>query len=183
MKNRVHVLQFFCILFISNILLVSCHHDVLKDTHISVKPKDGFSDTHVFENAVWTFPKVDDGIDKEIHFKGTFPDVEESYKLTVNVDFYDDIEVESVPFVITTTSPDGNSVQSTNVTMEFTDDETVTDLAEENGRVLKRATKLIYPSKEFREEGTYTFTVYSKYPKMSLHGIKSVTIAGQKTEK
>jgi hypothetical protein len=74
-------------------------------------------------------------------------------------------------------------MQSTNVLVEFNDEETVTELGEESGRKLLRATKVIYPSKQFSEEGMYSFTVYSKYSKISLQGVNSLTIAAQKVEK
>ena len=74
-------------------------------------------------------------------------------------------------------------MQSTSVLVEFNDEETVTDLGEENARKLQRAAKIIYPSKQFPDEGVYRFTVYSKYSKMSLNGVKSLTIAAQKIEK
>ena len=183
MKNKATKFQILSIFFIFSMIIAGCHHDSLTDKDIQISSKNGFVATQTFENGVWSFPKVDDGIDKELHLKGTFPVPQEFYKLSVHVDFYDDIDAESLPLVITTISPDGNSMQSTNTLIEFNDDETVMDLGEENGKKLQRATKVIYPSKQFAEEGTYYFTVYSKYSKMSLNGIKSLTISAQKIEK
>lgn len=183
MKNKALNFLFLSILFVSSMICVGCHHDSFTDKDIQVDPKNGFVAAHVFENGAWTFPKVDDGIDKELHLAGTFPNSSDFYKLTLFVDFYDVIETETLPLVVTTTSPDGNSSQSANVLIEFNDEETVTDLGDENGRCLKRAHKVIYPSKLFAEEGAYQFTVYSKYPKMSLNGVKSLTITAQKVEK
>lgn len=183
MKNKATKFQILSILFIFSMIMAGCHHDSLTEKDIQIRPKNGFATTHTFENGVWTFPKVDDGIDKELHLTGTFPNPQDFYKLSVHIDFYDDIEAETLPLVVTTTSPDGNSMQSTNTLIEFTDEETVTDLGEENGKKLQRATKVIYPSKQFAEEGTYHFTIYSKYSKMSLRGVKSLTISAQKIEK
>ena len=183
MKNKKTFLPFLIIFLIFSIITIGCHHDTLTEKEIKINPKNGFAVTHTFENGVWTFPKVDDGIDKELHLTGTFPNPQDFYKLSVHADFYDDIETESLPLVITTTSPDGNSMQSTNTLIEFNDEETVMDLGVENGKTLRRATKAIYPSKQFGEEGAYHFTVYSKYSKISLKGIKSLTISAQKVEK
>ena len=183
MKNKANYFQILSIFFIVSMIIAGCHRDSLTDKSIQISPKNGFATTYTFENGVWTFPKVDDGIDKELHLTGTFPSQQEFYKLMVMVDFYEDVQAESLPLVVTTTSPDGNSMQSTNVLMEFTDEETVTELGEENAKKLQRATKIIYPSKQFPDEGSYRFTVYSKYTKMSLNGIKSLTIAAQKVEK
>lgn len=183
MKNIKTFVSFLTISLVISALIIGCHPDTLNEKDIRINPKNGFTATHTFENGVWSFPKVDDGIDKELHLTGTFPAPQEFYKLSVHVDFYDDIDAESLPLVITTISPDGNSMQSTNTLIEFNDEETVTDLGEENGKKLKRATKLIYPSKQFAEEGAYNFTVYSKYPKITLNGIKSLTIAAQKIDK
>lgn len=183
MKNKATYFQFLSILFIFSMIFVACHRDSLTDKDIQISPKNGFAATHAFENGVWTFPKVDDGIDKELHLTGTFPNPQDFYKLMIVVDFYKDVQTKSLPLVITTTSPDGNSMQSTNVLIEFNDDETVTELGEENAKKLLRATKVIYPSKQFPDEGTYQFTVYSKYSKMSLNGVKSLTIAAQKVDK
>ena len=183
MKNKAIYFQIFSIFFIFSMIIAGCHRDTLTDKDIQISPKNGFATTYSFDNGVWTFPKVDDGIDKELHLTGTFPNTQDFYKLMVMVDFYDDVQAKSLPLVITTTSPDGNSMQSTNVLMEFNDEETVTELGEENARKLHRATKLVYPSKQFPEEGAYRFTVYSKYSKMSLSGVKSLTIAAQKVEK
>ena len=183
MKNKANYFQILSIFFIVSMIIAGCHRDSLTDKSIQISPKNGFATTYTFENGVWTFPKVDDGIDKELHLTGTFPSQQEFYKLMVMVDFYEDVQAESLPLVITTTSPDGNSMQSTNVLMEFTDEETVTELGEENAKKLQRVTKIIYPSKQFPDEGSYRFTVYSKYTKMSLNGIKSLTIAAQKVEK
>ena len=183
MKNKATYFQFLSIFFILSIIVAGCHRDTLTEKDIKISPKNGFAVTHTFENGVWTFPKVDDGIDKELHLTGTFPNPQDFYKLSIHVDFYDDIEAESLPLVITTTSPDGNSMQSTNTLIEFYDEETVTVLGDENGKKLQRATKVVYPTKQFGEEGAYSFTVYSKYSKMSLRGIKSMTISAQKVEK
>lgn len=183
MKNIRTFVSFLTIALIFSVITVDCHRDTLTEKDIKVNPKNGFAVTHTFENGIWTFPKVDDGIDKELHLTGTFPNPQEFYKLMVIVDFYGDVQAKSLPLVITTTSPDGNSMQSTNVLVEFNDEETVTELGEENAKKLLRATKVIYPSKQFAEEGTYHFTVYSKYSKMSLQGVKSLTIAAQKVEK
>ena len=183
MKNIATYFRFFSILFIFSLILVGCHRDSLTDKDIQINPKNGFAAIHTFENGAWTFPKVDDGIDKELHLTGAFPAPQEFYALSLCVDFYSTVEAESLPLVVTTTTPDGNSSQSTNVLIEFNDEETVTDLGEENGRPLKRATKVIYPSKQFADEGSYQFTVYSKYPKMSLNGVKSLAIIAQKVEK
>ena len=183
MKNKAIYLKFLSIFFIFSMIIAGCHQDTLTDKEIQINPKNGFAATYTFENSVWTFPKMDDGIDKELHLTGTFPSPQDFYRLSVHVDFYNDIETETLPLVITTTSPDGNSMQSTNTLIEFNDVETVTDLGEENGKKLQRATKVIYPTKQFGEEGTYHFTIYSKYPKMSLNGIKSLTISAQKVEK
>ena len=183
MKNIRTFVSFFTIALILSMITVGCHQDTLTEKDIKISPKNGFAVTHTFENGVWTFPKVDDGIDKELHLTGTFPNPQDFYKLSIHADFYDDIEAESLPLVVTTTSPDGNSMQSTNTLIEFNDEETVTDLGEDNGKKLHRATKVIYPTKQFGEEGTYSFTIYSKYSKMSLKGIKSLTISAQKVEK
>ena len=183
MKNNAIYFLILSILFIFSVICVRCHRDSITDKDIQINPKNGFVASHVFENGAWTFPKVDDGIDKELYLTGKFPNPQDFYRLSVHVDFYNDIESETLPLVITTTSPDGNSTQSTNTLIEFNDEETVTDLGEENGKKLQRATKVIYPTKQFGEEGTYQFTVYSKYPKMSLNGVKSLTITAQKVEK
>lgn len=183
MKNIATQFRFLSILFIFSLILSGCHRDTLTDVEIQINPKNGFASTHTFENGVWTFPKVDDGIDKELHLSGTFPNTQEFYKLMVIVDFYKDVQAGALPLVITTTSPDGNSMQSTSVLVEFNDEETVTELGEDNAKKLLRATKVIYPSKQFPDEGEYSFTVYSKYSKISLEGIKSLTIAAQKVEK
>ena len=183
MKNKATYFQILSIFFILSTIVVGCHRDTLTDKDIQISPKNGFATTYTFENGVWTFPKVDDGIDKELHLTGLFPNQQDFYKLMVIVDFYEDVQAKSLPLVVTTVSPDGNSTQSTNVLIEFTDEETVTDLGEENGRKLHRATKIIYPSKQFPDEGAYQFTIYSKYSKMSMNGLKSLTIAAQKVEK
>ncbi len=183
MKNIRTFVSFLIISLVLSVIAVGCHREAMTEKDIKINPKTGFAVTHTFENGVWTFPKVDDGIDKELHLKGAFPNPQDFYKLSIHVDFYDNIETESLPLVITTTSPDGNSMQSANTLVEFYDEERVTDLGEENGRKLRRATKVIYPSKQFAEEGTYNFTVYSKYSKMSLRGVKSLTISAQKIEK
>lgn len=183
MKNKSTFLQILSILFVISVIVIGCKRDSLNDTDIKINPKDGFCITHSFENNEWTFPKIDDGIDKELHLSGTFPNQQDFYKLSVIVDFYEDIPTETLPLVITTTSPDGNSMQSTSVLVEFTDEETVTELSKENGRVLKRSNKIIYPSKQFSEEGAYQFTIYSKYSKMSLPGVKSLRVVAQKVDK
>ena len=183
MKNIATLCKFSSILLILSLIFAGCHHDTLTDVEIQISPKNGFAVTHTFENGVWTFPKIDDGIDKELLLSGTFPNTQDFYKLTVHVDFYDDIQANALPLDITTTSPDGNSMQSTSVLVEFKDGEDITSLGVENGRKLFRATKIIYPSKQFTDKGAYSFTVYSKYSKMSLKGIKSLTIAAQKVEK
>ena len=183
MKNKTTHFQILSIFFILSMIFAGCHQDSLTDKEIQISPKNGFATTYTFENSVWTFPKVDDGIDKELHLTGTFPNPQDFYKLMVIVDFYADVQANALPLVVTTTSPDGNSMQSTSVLVEFNDEETVTDLGEENARKLHRATKIIYPSKQFPDEGTYRFTVYSKYSKISLNGVKSLTIAAQKVEK
>lgn len=183
MKNKANFSQILSIFFILSMIIVGCHRDNLTDKEIQISPKNGFATTYAFENGVWTFPKVDDGIDKELHLTGMFPDQQDFYKLMVIVDFYADVQSKSLPLVITTISPDGNSMQSTSVLVEFNDEETVTDLGDENDRKLQRATKIIYPSKQFPDEGTYRFTVYSKYSKISLEGVKSLTIVAQKVEK
>lgn len=183
MKNISTFLQISLILLIVSLITFGCQRSTINDKDFKINPKDGFSVTHLFENGIWTFPKVDDGIDKELHLTGTFPNTKDFYKLSLYVDFYDNIGTETLPMVVTTTSPDGNSSQSTNVLIEFNDEETLVDLGEENGRLLKRAYKVVYPSKQFPEEGAYQFTVYSKYSKMSLPGVKSLTIVAQNVEK
>lgn len=183
MKNKVTYFQILSIFFILSMIIVGCHRDTLTDKDIQISPKNGFATTYTFENGVWTFPKVDDGIDKELHLTGTFPNQQDFYKLMVIVDFYKDVQAKSLPLVVTTTSPDGNSMQSTSVLVEFNDEETVMELGQDNARNLLRATKIVYPSKQFPDEGAYQFTVYSKYSKMSLDGVKSLTIAAQKVEK
>lgn len=183
MKNFATFLQTSIILLLVSMMAFSCQRDSLNGKDFKINPKNGFVATHVFENGAWTFPKVDDGIDKELHLTGIFPNTQDFYKLTLWVDFYEGIEAETLPLVVTTTTPDGNSSQSTNVLIEFNDEETITNLGDENGRSLKRACKMIYPSKQFAEEGAYQFTVYSKYPKMSLNGVKSLMITAQKVEK
>ena len=183
MKNRRTFVFFLIIILIISMINTGCHRDTLTEKNIKIHPKNGFAITHTFDNGVWTFPKVEDGIDKELHLSGTFPNPQDFYKLSIHADYYGDIEAASLPLVVTTTSPDGNSMQSANVLIEFNDEETVTDLDEENGKKLQRATKVIYPSKQFGEEGMYRFTVYSKYSKMSLKGIKSLTISAQKIDK
>lgn len=167
------------------ICLISCKKEKspaeIAQQELTVKKENGFCATHEFENDIWAFPKkqLDNGdvtILKNILIKGDLPDNEDHYDLTLIIDFLPTIETEVLPLDITTISPDGNSRQSISLKVDFVDNQLVKEIKLPDGRMGKRYTKVLYPQKKFTEKGTYTFDIYSKYTKLSLPGIHSISV-------
>lgn len=173
-------------ILLAGIILFSCKKEkdasVMAKEELIVSEEEGFCATQTFENNTWTFgkkvlPNGDIMLDKSLRIKGNLPDCTKRYDLTLIVDFYPEIECETLPLDITTITPDGNSKQSTSLKVDFNDKELVKEIEQtESERAYKRYSKVLYPQKKFTASGDYTFDIYSKYTKVSLSGIKSISI-------
>lgn len=181
-KYLILPILFLTICFTTN----SCKNDPTEQAkkELQVKPSEGFCTTHEFPNATWTFdkknlPNGDIELDKSLIMKGTFPNPEDYYDLTLIVDYYESVPIKRLPLDFTTITPDGKSRQSRSVEVVFNTDSAKV-IEEANAKKLKRFVQVIYPQKNYPEKGEFTFEIYSKYTKISLDGIKAISIKALK---
>lgn len=168
------------IVFCISLLFSACHHESTPQSELKVKPKDGVCLTKEFENNIWRFPLVGDVPDKTIVFKASVPDPDALYKVSLFVDYFTDIATDNLHLSITTITPDGHSSWNSNIALLFHDDKDAKEIGNVNGKKINRITKELYNSRKMDESGEYTFEVYSSYTKMSLYGIKSISLKVEK---
>lgn len=171
---------FLSIIFCISILFSACRHEPTPQSELKVKPKEGICLTQEFENNIWRFPLVDDAPDKTIVFKASVPDPDALYKVSLLVDYFTDIATDNLHLSITTITPDGNSSWNSNIALLFHEDKDAKEIGNENGKKINRITKELYNSRKMDETGEYTFEIYSSYTKMSLYGIKSISLKVEK---
>lgn len=175
-QKRIPVFQFLFSFLLISALFISCKPK--QEENVVINPPQQF------ENNTWTFKKIDKGndveLDKTLTFEAQIDDIESFYDVSIAFEYFSDIPVQSLPLVLTTQTADGRSSQSINVLLEFDDKESVKELSSENGKKVMQYTKIIYPQKKFPQSGKYNFIVYSKYDKISLPGVKSLTIKAVK---
>lgn len=196
MKKNLTFYSIVSILLSISFLSISCkkkseeknvkEQDKIPGTEISVSPQEGFSETYYFPNQTFryqkdTLPNGDVKLRSEIFFKGNVPDKKALYDVTLYVDYYQDINIESCKFVVTAISPDGNSKRTQQYKIVFND---ITDTlqVEENGRILKRNTRIIFPGMSVSSIGQFKVEMYPAGGRFDFTGIKSMTLALRKVK-
>lgn len=177
--------SFAILLVLSVIFLFSaCHNDKNPSQEgISIKASEGICLTHTFENNEWRFPVHEGIVDKTITFQGELPDPNANYKATIFVDFLPNIAIRDLHLTVTTTAPDGNTSWSKKVTIPFHVAEQSTTIHTDDGTSFQRFEKELYSDRTMSAQGAYSFEIYSSYAKLSLQGIKSISIKLEKDER
>ncbi len=196
MEKSAKFLKFSLIILVISSLLLSCHKKGNKSSEaktpeqeISVTPENGFSATHDFPNNTFVptkefLPNNDILLHKEILLQGKVPDATSLYEVTIFVDYYNDVEIDYLPLVITAISPDSTSKRTQQYKVNFRENKNDKTLADENGRKLLRHSKVVFPSMAFSTEGKATFKVELNPPmaKFSFTGIKAITMKAEKVK-
>lgn len=181
-KIFINIFSLLAINFIFSLLCISCNHKSDKDEAFKNKITQPVQQ---FENNTWTFKKnvvadtatgiIDTLIDKTLVFYGDITETDCNYDVSIDFDFLSGvIPTNELPLVFQTTSPNGHDSQSREILIKTNDKPAV--IGNESGSTIKRVTKMLYKNKSFREKGKWKFTVYSRYSKFSLPGVKSLAV-------
>lgn len=125
-----------------------------------------YEETVVFENENWNY----ENRRKEFQFE--VKSSEKPYKVFFEINHAQGVDLTDLAFAVSFTSPSGG--------------ETHRELRPQYADILNQegtaSTIIAYAEKYFNEPGIYTFSLYRRYPKGDLFGIKSVTVKVQELQ-
>lgn len=196
MKKNLTFYSIISILLLMSVLFICCKtkdegkaKEQSPEAELKVAAADGFVNTYVFPNNTFKpskeiLPNDDILLHPEVWLKGQIPDAEATYNITLLTDYYDDVDVADCLFVVTAISPDSASRRTQQYKLIFNDTLQTKEIGKEDGRILKRNTRCVFPGMKFSSTGEARFKVEMApgHGRFSFRGIKSLSVKAEKVK-
>jgi len=141
---------YFFILLISSSIIISCS--------LGNKEKVIMEKTLTFKNNNWDFPH------QTVNFTEEIPETNAPCKIVLELNHEVGLEPTTLPVTVTITSPEGSETSKRAV---FNFVKNINDSI---------TSCIAFKEKYFTTSGEYKFSLYRKYSKYDLYGVKSITV-------